>query len=38
MAQLNEKLKKPLSEVGEKVDMSDDKNSAVWSLPRIKMF
>lgn len=36
MAQLNEKLKKLLSEVGEKVDMSDDKNSAVWSLPQNK--
>ena len=36
MAQLNEKLKKLLSEAGEKVDMSDDKNSAVWSLPQNK--
>lgn len=36
MAQLNEKLKKLLSDVGEKVDMSDDKNSAVWSLPQNK--
>ena len=36
MAQLNEKLRKLLSEVGEKVDMSDDKNSAVWSLPQNK--
>ena len=36
MAQLNEILKKLLSEVGEKVDMSDDKNSAVWSLPQNK--
>ena len=36
MEQLNEKLKKLLSEVGEKVDMSDDKNSAVWSLPQNK--
>ena len=36
MAEINDKLKKLLQEVGEIVDVKD-RNSAVWSLPQNKI-